>query len=119
MCLSVRAFIYNSKKMLLNQRLTFDDKLEESGKLKFFVSCISGTTTNSAQNVSTSARPCISYFLVFNKNATNEDEIFSIFHDNNFDPELKKIGKSSSTLNVIQSDTKIDVMEELKKVVKV
>ena len=65
------------------------------GKIKFLVSCISGTTTNSGND--DKARPCIAYFIVYDKKITNEDEIFSIFHDNDLDVDIKKIGKGNAS----------------------
>lgn len=57
--------------------------------MKFFLSCISGTVSNGHGDEA--VRPCIAYFICFNKD-TDEETVFSLFHDNDFDPTVKKIG---------------------------
>ena len=108
LCLSCRAFTYSDQNHIANQRLIFDDKLKTYGKVKFFISCISGTSTNSGSNES---RPCIAYFFVYDCKLTTEDDLFAIFHDNNLDPDLKKLNGDNNGRH--------EVITELKKVLKV
>ena len=91
--------------------MVIDEEIGKLGKVKFMLSSISGTSTNSGENSST--RPCISYFLVCDGNAVKtEDEIFKVFHDNQLEPEIKKVGNR-------QGADRLDVLKELKQVVKV
>lgn len=77
------------------------------------MSCISGTTSNN-EGGEDGGRPCISYFIVYNNETIKEDEIFQAFHDNQLDPELKKVGSKKKT-----TQDKAEIMRELKLIIKV
>ena len=98
---------------IANQRLKFDEQLKKIKGIKFFLSCISGTTSNN-EGDGDGSRPCISYFIVYNNEMIKEDEIFGAYHDNQLDPELKKVGSKKKT-----TQDKADIMRELKLVIKV
>ena len=107
-CLTCRAFTYQPRELLLNQRLLLDEKLKSLGhKIKFFLLCNTGTDD--------STRPCISYFIVHNDLKT-EDQIFEILHGAELDPEMKKVGRKGTkgynqgeTLNKLKSILKVSV----------
>ena len=98
---------------IANQRLKFDEQLKKIKGIKFFLSCISGTTSNN-EGDGDGSRPCISYFIVYNNEMIKEDEIFGAYHDNQLDPELKKVGSKKKT-----TQDKADIMRELKLIIKV
>ena len=100
---------------MANQRLTFDEKLKAIKGIKFFLSCISGTTSNNETHEDGS-RACISYFIVYNGEVIKENKIFGAFHDNNLDPELKKVGSKASKKS---AQDKTEIMRELKLIIKV
>ena len=98
---------------IANVRLVLDEKLKLMGKTKFFISCISGTSTNSGDGDGES-RPCIAYFIIYDSKLTSEEEIFATFHDNDLDPQLKKISGYSK-----EPKPKSTIFKELKKALKV
>ena len=90
-----------------------DKKLASLPGIAFFISCITGTTTN--RTVAKNAKAAVAYFIsVKAKSGTTEDVIFREFHDNNMDMNIATIklkGKS-----VAPKDT---ILCQLKQVVKV
>lgn len=110
--MTCRAFTYQTKELLPNQRLLFDEKLKSLGqRIKFFISCISGTTSNNGSD--DTSRPCISYFIV-HSDKIDEDEIFEIFHDSDLDPDLKKVGRKGTKFY-----NQMETLSELKSILKV
>ena len=61
-----------------------------------FFSCISGTTSNGHGD--NAIKPCVSYFIIHDKKF-NQEDIFSMFHDEDFHPEIKKIGSDKTARN--------------------
>ena len=114
-CLSCRAFLYQDQidqevLQLPDQRNRLDKKLQAAKSIKFFISCISGTTSNGHGD--NAVNPCTAYFICYDKKV-DEEEVFSLFHDNSFDPVVRKIGKNNGTQN------KEDILKELGTVLKV
>ena len=80
----------------------------------FFVSCITGTTTNTKIS-SNIARPGIAYFILFRKNSKgNETVLFSYLHDTGMDVSVTRISSNKTSL-----DEECAVIQGLKQVVKV
>lgn len=78
--------------MIANKRLLIDDVISKIPGVVFFISCVTGTTTNSKrQNIETSnkASPGVSYFIC----GINVDVelVFAQLHDANFNVELSKV----------------------------
>ena len=83
-------------------------------KSNFFMSCITGTTTNTKIS-SNIARPGIAYFILFRKNSKgNETVLFSYLHDTGTDVSVTRISS-----NKISLDEECTVIQGLKQVVKV
>ena len=93
--------------------MIFDDIVKTFDGVKFFLSCITGTTTNRAD--AKDIRYGISYFIVFKQTEkTSVDSLFAAFHDNNMDTTISKI-KSGDT----KDELKDIMLSQLCTVVKV
>ena len=105
--------MYNEEESekLPNQRLIFDERLQKAKYVNFFISCLSGTSSNA--HADETVRPCVSYFICYGKDI-DEEEVFSLFHDSNFDPTIRKIGKQRK-----EENEKEAIFKELKTVLKV
>ena len=89
----------------------FDDKLKNLSGVKFFISCITGTTSHALDK---DIRTGISYYICFNNTVdTDLEKIFALFHDNNFDVVVSKIKYKK-----IDDDIE-NLLVQLKQVVKV
>ena len=79
----------------------------------FFLSCITGTTTNT--NISSNnAQPGIAYFILFRKNSKgNKTVLFSYLHDAGMDVSVTRISSNKKSL-----DEECAVIQGLKQVVK-
>lgn len=93
------------------KRDALDKQLKSNDQIKFFISCISGTTSNGHGD--DTARPCIAYFICFTK-TTDEESVFSLLHDFGFDPHVKQIGSEN-----IEKKKKDEILKEMSIVVKV
>ena len=91
--MACRAICHFDKALIANKRMVFDDVLKTFDGIKFFFSCITGTTShNSKSDGSDEIRYGISYYVVFtNTERTDVDTIFAAFHDNNLETTVTKL----------------------------
>lgn len=87
-----------------------DDVISKINGVEFFISCITGTTTNCGNKIN-AIRPSIAYFLSFNKGISAcEADVFQAIHDIDLDASVSTIKTNAS---------KDPVLQTLKQVVKV
>lgn len=92
--------------------MQMDEMIQEMDGVDFFLSSITGTTTNCKTSTQTK-REGISYFIVYQATkTTTEETLFQNFHDNDIDAAITTI-KTKST------DTQEATLSMLKQVVKV
>ena len=101
-----------AQKLIVNTRSVLDEVISGISGIQFFISSVTGTTTNT--NKTTSVRPGIAYFIVFRRNSeANESAIFKYLHDSGMEATVTEIRSKNS------KDGNYSVLQGLKQVVKV
>ena len=114
--LSCRAVWPDDNTAELNIAKTRTELDKEVGKIEgvqFFISSITGTTTNKKN--ATSTRPGVAYFIVYRKNSkANESAIFKCLHDSGMEASVTEIKSRNKSL-----EEKKGIIQGLEQVVKV
>ena len=105
---------HNEAQLIFKTRYLLEEKIGQISGIQFFISCVTGTTTNTKTSSNT-ARPGIAYFIVFRKNSkANETVLFSCLHDTGMDASVTRISSNKKSL-----DDECAMNQGLKQVVKV
>ena len=105
---------HNVAQLICKTRYLLEEKIVQISGIQFFISCVTGTTTNTKTSSNT-ARPGISYFIVFRKNSkANETVLFSCLHDTGMDASVTHISSDKKSY-----DEECAMIQGLKQVVKV
>ena len=100
--------------LICKTRYLLKEQIRQISGIQFFISCITGTTTNTKTSLNI-ARPGIAYFIVFRKNSkANETVLFSCLHDTGMDASVTRISSNKKSL-----DEECAMIQGLKQVVKV
>ena len=102
------------EQLLTDKRIKLDKMLSNTNSIKFFISCITGTSTSGKEKF-VGVTPGVSYFIVFDHKIIKEDVIYAKFHDIdgiNEDFQLKSMKRKS--LN-----SKNEILSHLTRTVKV
>ena len=106
---SCRAVFKKDEKFLVNKRIKIDSMVAKIPKIKFFLSCITGTATSGKEKKG-GISPGISYVIVSEKENT-ETSIFAKFHDLKLDFELRTIKfrskKKEELLKILSRSVKV------------
>lgn len=102
----------NKINLIVNTRYQLDNLIASLPGVDFFISCITGTTTNTKNKES--VRPGVAYFIAYQWNSqTNETSIFKCLHDSGLEATVNTLKTRSS------KDEKQSLLQCLKQVVKV
>ena len=105
---------HNEAQLTCKTRYLLEEQIRQISGIQFFMSCVTGTTTNT-KTLSNTARPGIAYFIVFCKNSKgNETVLFSCLHDTGMDASVTHISSNKKSL-----DEQCAMIQGLKQVVKV
>ena len=82
---------HNKAQLICKTRYMLEEQTWQISGIQFFISCVTGTTTNTRTSSNT-AQPGIVYFIVFHKNSkANQTVLFSCFHDTRMDAFVTRI----------------------------
>ena len=99
-----------ARNLISSLRMNIDEKLIATQGVQFFLSCITGTTSNKEKE-KRSVSPGIAYYIAFSPTgACQETTLYNLIHDNGFDPQMK-VFKCST-------DNADEVVQELGRCVK-
>ena len=105
---------HNEAQLICKTRYLLEEQIRQISGIQFFISCVTGTTTNTKTSSNT-ARPGIAYFIVFRKNSkANETVLFGCLHDTGMDASVTRICSNKKLL-----DEECAMIQGLKQVVKV
>jgi len=93
----------SDKSVLVDKKDCLDEVISKINGVEFFISCLTGTTTNCGNAVN-AVRPAVAYFISFKKGISGcESEVFQAIHDIDLDATVSLIKTSSSKDPVLQT----------------
>lgn len=83
-------YVEKAEKMIVSKRKAVDAAISELDGVQFFISCITGTTTNSSKQ--RTIRPGIAYFIAYiPTESTTEETLFRSLHNKDMNGDVAEI----------------------------